>query len=586
MVWLSTTGDVLDADQQAAFERYIRAGGGYVGVHAASDTEYDWPWYGDLVGAYFSAHPANQQATIKVEDPAHPSTAALPARWSRFDEWYNFQTNPRGDGARAGQPGRDAPTRRAPARWAPTTRSRGARTTTAAASWYTGSGHTIESYAEPPFLAHLLGGIQTAAGVVDADCSRVADRQLREGHAGQQHQQPDGARHRPGRPGVLHRARRPGADHQAGHRHHGHRGRPGRLHRQRGRPDRHPARPGLRHQQLGLPVLRAQRRRGRATCCPGSPSPATRIDLASEKVVLQVDDPAQHLLPRRRQHGLRQRRQPLPGHRRQHQPVRVRRVRPDRRAGRPAGLRRAAHLGQHQRPARQDAADPPGGRRHLHRPGRQPVPAGHRADPARDLRDGLPQPVPDRHRPGHRHARTWPTTARTRRPPNPNRGPEGTVEWNIVEQPGNYGWPYCHGDNYAYNDFTFPSGPSGREVQLRGAGQQLAQQHRPDQPAAGDRGHRRLRLQRQPAVPGDRRRRRADGRPGLPLRRRRSPPTASGRRTTTARRIFGEWNQNKMYTFQVDADGTYAGRHQPAAAGHDASCGRWTSSSARTARST
>jgi len=78
VIWLSTTGDVLDLNQQAAFERYIQAGGGYVGVHAASDTEYQWPWYGELVGAYFASHPANQQATVKVEDPAHPSTSELP----------------------------------------------------------------------------------------------------------------------------------------------------------------------------------------------------------------------------------------------------------------------------------------------------------------------------------------------------------------------------------------------------------------------------------------------------------------------------------------------------------------------------
>ena len=91
MLWLSTTGDVLDADQQAAFERYIQAGGGYVGVHAASDTEYDWPWYGGLVGAYFNGHPAQQTATLKVAGGANPATAEPPQRWVRFDEWYNFR---------------------------------------------------------------------------------------------------------------------------------------------------------------------------------------------------------------------------------------------------------------------------------------------------------------------------------------------------------------------------------------------------------------------------------------------------------------------------------------------------------------
>ena len=99
VIWLHTTGDVLDAGQQAAFERYIRAGNGYVGIHAAADTEYGWTWYGNLVDAYFASHPANQTAAVKVEDPSHPSTAHLPSRWSRLDEWYNFQSNPCAKGA-------------------------------------------------------------------------------------------------------------------------------------------------------------------------------------------------------------------------------------------------------------------------------------------------------------------------------------------------------------------------------------------------------------------------------------------------------------------------------------------------------
>jgi len=85
VVFLSTTGDVLDETQQAAFERYIEGGGGYVGIHAASDTEYDWPWYGGLVGAYFNGHPAPQTATVKVRGRSNPSTAGVPRRWTRFD---------------------------------------------------------------------------------------------------------------------------------------------------------------------------------------------------------------------------------------------------------------------------------------------------------------------------------------------------------------------------------------------------------------------------------------------------------------------------------------------------------------------
>src|ERR1044072_6336648 len=95
VVFLSTTGDVLDAAQQKAFERYIRAGGGYAGVHAAADTEYDWPFYGGLVGAYFKTHPAIQQATVAVEDRAHPATAHLGARWQRSEEWHDYRGKPR-----------------------------------------------------------------------------------------------------------------------------------------------------------------------------------------------------------------------------------------------------------------------------------------------------------------------------------------------------------------------------------------------------------------------------------------------------------------------------------------------------------
>ncbi|MGH3148331.1 MAG: ThuA domain-containing protein, partial [Rubrobacter sp.] len=100
VVFLNTTGDILDGAQQAAFERYIRGGGGYAGVHAAADTEYDWAWYGRLVGAYFGSHPAVQTATVEVADQAHPSTVELPERWVRRDEWYNFRSNPRGGGMR------------------------------------------------------------------------------------------------------------------------------------------------------------------------------------------------------------------------------------------------------------------------------------------------------------------------------------------------------------------------------------------------------------------------------------------------------------------------------------------------------
>lgn len=92
VVFLNTTGDILNDAQQAAFERYIRSGGGFVGIHAAADTEYDWPWYNKLVGAYFLSHPSTQQvAVIKVTDKSHPATEFLPDEWIRTDEWYDFR---------------------------------------------------------------------------------------------------------------------------------------------------------------------------------------------------------------------------------------------------------------------------------------------------------------------------------------------------------------------------------------------------------------------------------------------------------------------------------------------------------------
>ncbi|MEV7194685.1 ThuA domain-containing protein [Streptomyces sp. NPDC093510] len=169
VVWLSTTGDVLNTTQQGAFEQYIRDGGAYVGVHAAADTEYDWPFYGGLTGAYFQSHPAIQPAKIHVEDHAHPATAHLgTGTWDRTDEWYNYRPNPR-DKARVlasldessytgGTMSGDHPIA-----WCQNDYQGGR-------SFYTGGGHTKESYAEPAFRSHLLGGIRWAVGAAQADC--------------------------------------------------------------------------------------------------------------------------------------------------------------------------------------------------------------------------------------------------------------------------------------------------------------------------------------------------------------------------------------------------------------------------------
>ncbi|MFE2060335.1 ThuA domain-containing protein [Streptomyces sp. NPDC059446] len=167
VVFLSTTGDVLNSAQQTAFEGYITSGGGYVGIHAAADTEYDWAWYSGLAGALFKSHPQIQPATVKVEDRAHDATAHLGPTWQRTDEWYDYRTNPRTTAHvlasldestySGGTMGGDHPIA-----WCKD--YQGGR------AFYTGGGHTEDSYTDPAFRRHLLGGIRWAARLTEADC--------------------------------------------------------------------------------------------------------------------------------------------------------------------------------------------------------------------------------------------------------------------------------------------------------------------------------------------------------------------------------------------------------------------------------
>jgi type 1 glutamine amidotransferase len=162
VAFVMTTGDVLDAGQEAAFQAFIQAGGGYAGVHSASDTEYGWSWYGGLCGAYFAGHPAIQPATLIVENVMHPATQHLGPTWMRTDEWYSFDHNPRPEvdvlvsideatydvGGLAMGDHPMAWSHEYDGGWA----------------FYTALGHSMESYAEPEFMEHLVGGIEWAAG--------------------------------------------------------------------------------------------------------------------------------------------------------------------------------------------------------------------------------------------------------------------------------------------------------------------------------------------------------------------------------------------------------------------------------------
>ena len=96
-VFLNTTGDVLNDQQQKAFEDFMNTGKGFVGIHAASDCEYDWAWYGRLVGGYFRTHPNGQAGTLILENTDHPAMAPFKdmTTYRTIGEWYSLKENPR-----------------------------------------------------------------------------------------------------------------------------------------------------------------------------------------------------------------------------------------------------------------------------------------------------------------------------------------------------------------------------------------------------------------------------------------------------------------------------------------------------------
>jgi len=160
LIFLNTTGNLFNENQQEALVKYIQGGGGYVGIHASTDAEYDWPWYGKMAGGYFKSHPKQQEAVVKVVDKNHLSTKMLPDEWIRFDEWYNFkQVNP------------DI---KVLAKLDETSYEGGEMENDHPIVWYhefeggrifyTGFGHTNETFEEPLFMEHVMGGIQYAIG--------------------------------------------------------------------------------------------------------------------------------------------------------------------------------------------------------------------------------------------------------------------------------------------------------------------------------------------------------------------------------------------------------------------------------------
>jgi glucose/arabinose dehydrogenase/PKD repeat protein len=175
LIMLQNSGMVWENDaQRQALQKYVRSGKGVVAIHNALDMgiENEFPWWDDLVngGAHMPAHsPGTLQGLAKVVDRVHPSTKNLPERWQRPEEWYNFAPNPRGNvhvlvaaDETTYNPGGSAMGPDHPISWC--------RVAEGAKVWATAMGHEAASYTEPEFREHVLGGIEWAAGAQPGDC--------------------------------------------------------------------------------------------------------------------------------------------------------------------------------------------------------------------------------------------------------------------------------------------------------------------------------------------------------------------------------------------------------------------------------
>ncbi len=177
VVFLSTTGDVLNQFQQNEFMRFIQAGGGFVGIHAAADTEYDWWWYGKLLGAYFKSHPHQQKANV-LRQPDQEGWLKLkaPEPWERFDELYNYKKISPDihvlfkldeKSYEGGENDGDHPIV-----WF--------HDFDGGRSFYTGFGHANESYTDSTFMNQLLDGINYAIGKNTLDYSKATAKHVPE----------------------------------------------------------------------------------------------------------------------------------------------------------------------------------------------------------------------------------------------------------------------------------------------------------------------------------------------------------------------------------------------------------------------
>lgn len=169
VIFLNTTGNILNEEQQTAFEKFIKSGKGYVGIHSAADTEYDWVWYTKLVGMMFKIHPQQQTAYLKVEDSNFPGMERFPKKLLWTDEWYTYSERKADDLHLLVTV--DEKTYDPSVKWGDTdSKGMGAvhpiswyHKYDGGRSFYTGLGHIGLVYSDQTFLDHLYGGIYWAA---------------------------------------------------------------------------------------------------------------------------------------------------------------------------------------------------------------------------------------------------------------------------------------------------------------------------------------------------------------------------------------------------------------------------------------
>ncbi|RCG26586.1 PKD domain-containing protein [Sphaerisporangium album] len=464
VIMFQTSGMVWDTDaQRQAIQAYVRAGHGVVAIHNATDMniEAQFPWWDQVVmgGAHMTQHSAILQGTAKVADKVHPSTQGLPDRWTRPEEWYNFDKNMRGSVhvlATADETTYDAGPNKMgadhPISWCQI--AEGGRV------WATAMGHQASSYSEPLFKQHLLGGVKWAAGAAPGDCGGTVAARYQKVTLDAAPDQPmeldvaaDGTVFYISRSGKVNMIPAGGGARVIGT-----------LSVYDGGEDG-----GV---GLALDPNFATNRWIYVNYSPLTGGEVNRVsrftfngttlDMAGEKKLLEV--PAYRNVDE-------------PGH---------------------TGGYLAFGPGGNLYVGPGDDTNPNASSGYApidERPGREHYDAQRSSANTNDLRGKILRIHPEADGTytipaGNLFA---PGTAKTRpeiyamgfRNPfrfsvdrdtgwismadygpdagsaNANRGPEGTVEWNLIKQPGYYGWPYCTGNNVPFNDFNFATNTSG-----------------------------------------------------------------------------------------------------------------------------